>query len=164
MIWIDFTGIGLVLISFVIGFSRGFIKEIFSLVFWMLAIWVSLRFSRELSVFLEPTISHRPARVAASFLALFAITLILGGLIRWVLSLLSKKNAGLTIMDRFGGMVFGVVRGVFLVTVVVILAGLTPLRKDSWWTESTLIPPFQLLAVGLQDHSSSGMAQHISYR
>jgi membrane protein required for colicin V production len=135
MIWIDFTLIGLVLISFVIGLSRGFIKEIFSLVFWMLAIWVSLRFSRELSVFLEPT-SHSPARVAASFLALFAITLSLGGLIRWVLSLLSKKNAGLTIMDRFGGMVFGVVRGVFLVTVVVILAGLTPLRKDSWWTES----------------------------
>jgi membrane protein required for colicin V production len=149
MIWIDFTLIGLVLISFVIGLSRGFIKEIFSLVFWMLAIWVSLRFSRELSFFLEPTISHTPARVAASFLALFAITLSLGGLIRWVLSLLSKKNAGLTIMDRFGGMVFGVVRGVFLVTVVVILAGLTPLPKDSWWTESTLIPPFQLLAVWL---------------
>ncbi len=58
-------------------------------------------------------------------------------------------------MDRFGGMIFGAVRGMVVVTVVVILAGLTPLPKDSWWTESTVIPPFQLLAVWLRDHLSS---------
>ncbi|MDO9046637.1 MAG: CvpA family protein [Methylobacter sp.] len=180
MIWIDFTLIGLVFISFVTGLLRGFIKEVFSLVFWMLAIWVSLMFSREfcrigslliatlppslaVAGFLESTISHTSARMVASFAALFAITLSLGGLIGFLLSVLVKKT-GLTFMDRFGGMVFGVVRGLIVVTVVVILAGLTPLPKDSWWTESTLIPPFQLLAVWLRDHLSSGMAEYISYR
>ena len=67
-------------------------------------------------------------------------------------------------MDRFGGMVFGVFRGMTLVTVIVILAGLTPLPKDSWWMKSTLIPPFQLLAVWLRDHVSLGMAEYIKYR
>ncbi|MFA5018954.1 MAG: CvpA family protein, partial [Methylobacter sp.] len=163
MIWIDFTLIGLIFIFFVSGLLRGFTKEVFSLVFWMLAIWVSLMFSREFSGFLESTISHPSARMVASFVALFAITLSLGGLIGFLLSVLAKKT-GLTFMDRFGGMVFGVVRGMIVVTVVVILAGLTPLPKDSWWTESTLIPPFQLLAVWLRDHLSSGMAEYISYR
>jgi len=163
MIWIDFTLIGLVFIFFVSGLLRGFTKEVFSLVFWILAIWVSLMFSREFSGFLESTISHPSARMVASFVALFAITLSLGGLIGFLLSVLAKKT-GLTFMDRFGGMVFGGVRGMIVVTVVVILAGLTPLPKDSWWTESTLIPPFQLLAVWLRDHLSSGMAEYISYR
>lgn len=163
MIWIDFTLIGLIFIFFVSGLLRGFTKEVFSLVFWMLAIWVSLMFSREFSGFLESTVSHPSARMVASFVALFAITLSLGGLIGFLLSVLAKKT-GLTFMDRFGGMVFGVVRGMIVVTVVVILAGLTPLPKDSWWTESTLLPPFQLLAVWLRDHLSSGMAEYISYR
>lgn len=163
MIWIDFTLIGLVFISVVIGLLRGFIKEVFSLAFWMLASWVSLRFSREFSGFLESTISHPSARMVASFVVLFAITLILGGLIGFLVSVLAKKS-GLTFMERFGGMVIGVVRGMIIVTVVVMLAGLTPLPKDSWWTESTVIPPFQLLAVWLRDHIPSGLAEYISYR
>lgn len=163
MIWIDFTLIGLVFISLVMGLRRGFIREFFSLVFWILAIWVSLRFSREFSGFLDSTIHHPLAKMAASFVALFAITLSLGGLIGFLLSVLTK-NTGLTFMDRFGGMVFGVFRGMIFVTIVVLLAGLTPLPKDSWWAESKLIPPFQLLAVWLRDHIPSGMAEFISYR
>ncbi len=163
MIWIDYTLIGLVFVFLVTGLLRGLLKEVFSLVFWMLASWVSLRFTSEFSGFLVSTISHPPARMAASFLALFAITLSLGGLIGFLLSVLTK-NTGLTFMDRLGGMVFGVVRGMCIVTVVVMLAGLTPLPKDSWWTESTLIPPFQSLAVGLWNHVSSGMAAYINYR
>jgi membrane protein required for colicin V production len=129
----------------------------------MLASWVSLRFSREFSGFLESTISHPSARMVASFVVLFAITLILGGLIGFLVSVLAKKS-GLTFMERLGGMVIGVVRGMIIVTVVVMLAGLTPLPKDSWWVRSTLIPPFQLLAVWLRDHIPSGLAEYISYR
>jgi membrane protein required for colicin V production len=163
MIWIDFTLLGVIFIFFVIGLLRGFTKEVFSLAFWVLAIWVSLMFSRDFSGFLEPSVSHLPARMIASFVALFAITLSFGGLIGFLLTILAKK-AGLTFMERFGGMVLGIVRGLIVVTVVVILAGFTPLPKDSWWTESTLIPPFQLLAVWLRDHFSSGMAEYIIYR
>lgn len=181
MIWIDFTLIGLVFICVVVGLLRGFIKEFFSLSFWILASWVSLSFTPEfgrigfLSVatlppslaavagFLESTISQPSTRMFASFVALFIITLSLGGLIGFLLNVLIKKT-GLTFMDRFGGMIFGAVRGVIVVAVAVILAGLTPLPKDSWWTESTVIPPFQLLAVWLRDHISSGMTDFISYR
>lgn len=163
MIWIDFTLIGMVLICVVTGLLRGFIKEVFSLAFWLLACWVGLSFSSEFSGFLVSAISHPSARMVASFVALFAITLSLGGLIGFLLSVLVRKT-GLTFVDRFGGMVFGVVRGMIVVTVVVMLAGFTPLPKDSWWTESTLIPPFQLFAVWLRDHIPSGLTEYISYR
>ena len=163
MIWIDFTFIGLVVISVVMGLLRGFIKEVFSLGFWLLAGWVSLTFSREFSALLLSTISPASARMLVSFVALFAITLCFGGLIGFLLSVLAK-NKRLTFMDRFGGMVFGIFRGMTIVTVIVVLSGLTPLPKDSWWMKSTLIPPFQLLAVWLRDHVSLGMAEYIKYR
>lgn len=153
MIWIDFTLIGLVFIFLIIGLLRGFTKEVFSLVFWMLASWVGLSFYGEFSGFLKSAVSHPSARMVASFAALFAITLSLGGLIGLLLGVLTNQ-VRLTFLACFGGMVLGVARGMILVTVVVILAGFSPLPNDSWWTESSLIPPVQLLANWLRDHVS----------
>lgn len=163
MIWIDFSLIGFVVIFFVLGLLRGFSKAVFSLSFWMLASWVGLTFCREFSGFLESIISHPSARMAASFMSLFVITLSLGGLIGLLLSVLTK-DIRLTVMDRFAGMALGVVHGMVVVAVMVILAGLTSLPKDSWWTESTVIPPFQVLALWLRDHFPLGLAETISYR
>jgi membrane protein required for colicin V production len=162
MIWIDYTLSGLVFVCIVLGLWRGFIRELFALGFWILASWISLNFSREFSLYLNSGITHPAARIIVSFVALFTITLSFGGLVGFLLSLVSKKN-GLTFMDRFTGMMLGVVRGLVVITVVVILAGLTPLTKDSWWSESTMIPPFQSLAIWLRDHISSGVAEYIRY-
>lgn len=163
MIWIDFAIIGLISVFLIMGLFRGLNKEVFSLGFWLLAVGVGLSFSRDLSGFLASAISSPASRVAASFVILFVITLILGGLICVLLGALVKKT-GLTFSDRIGGLIFGVARGMVVVTVIVVLAGFTSLPKDTWWTESKLIPPFQLLAVWLRDHIPSGMAEFVNYR
>lgn len=162
MIWVDYAIIGLILISSVIGLLRGFVREAFSLVIWVVAIWVGLTFSREFSGFLNGMISYPSARIAAAFAVLFFVTLILGALVSDLLSELVKKT-GLTGSDRFAGMIFGIARGLVVVSIVVMLAGLTPLPEDSWWRESLLIPPFQSLAVWLRDHIPSGMAGYVNY-
>ncbi len=162
MIWVDYTIIGLVLISSVIGLFRGFIREAFSLVLWALAIWVGLTFSREFSSFLGDIISTPSGRIAAAFAILFFVTLIVGSLIGFLLGEIVKKT-GLTGSDRFAGMIFGIARGLVVVAIIIMLAGLTPLPEDSWWKESTLIPPFQTLAVWLRDHIPSGLAGYVTY-
>lgn len=163
MIWIDYTILGLILISLIIGLFRGFIREAFSLLVWIVAIWVGLTFSREFSVFLESVIAIPSARIAASFALLFFVTLILGSIIGYLLGELVKKT-GLTGSDRFAGMIFGIARGMVVVAVLVMLGGLTPLPEDPWWKESKLIPPFQSLALWLRDHIPSGVAGYINYR
>ncbi len=162
MIWVDYAIIGLILISSVIGLLRGFIREAFSLVIWVIAIWVGLTFSREFSSFLDGIISYPSARIATAFAVLFLVTLILGALISYLLGELVKKT-GLTGSDRFAGMIFGIARGLVVVSIVVMLAGLTPLPEDSWWKESLLIPPFQSLAIWLRDLIPSGMAGYVNY-
>ncbi len=163
MIWIDYTIIALIGISSTIGLLRGFVKEAFSLLLWVVAIWIGLNFSREFATFLEAIISYPSARIATAFALLFFITLILGSLISYLLGALIEKT-GLTGSDRFAGMIFGIVRGMVVVSLVVMMAGLTPLPEDPWWKESSLIPPFQSLAIWLRDHIPSGVAGYVNYR
>lgn len=161
MIWIDFTLIGFVFIFLVIGLLRGFNKEIFSLGFWVLASWVGLTFSRDFSSFLISSINHPNIRILVSFVALIAITLGLGRIIGFLLSAVAKETQ-LSFLERFGGMFFGMIRGMVVVTVVVFLVGFTPLPKDTWWKESTVIPPFQLLAIWLRGHLALSIADNYS--
>jgi membrane protein required for colicin V production len=114
-------------------------------------------------VVLQKVISYPSARIATAFGILFFMTLILGGLISFILNHLIEKT-GLTGTDRLLGLLFGVLRGAVLVSIMVMLAGVSPLPEDPWWKQSLLIPPFQSLAVWLKDHIPSDLAGYIHYR
>jgi membrane protein required for colicin V production len=163
MIWIDFAMIGLVIISSIIGLFRGLVREAFALIIWGLAIWVGLSFGRGFSVFLENMIAIPSARLAAGFALLFFMTLILGSIVSYLLGEIITKT-GLTGTDRFLGMIFGIGRGVLVVSIIVVLAGLTPLPDEPWWQESKLIPPFQSVAVWLRSQVPDSLAGHINYQ
>lgn len=162
LIWADYAIIGIIGVSVLMGLFRGFIKEALSLFIWMMAVWVGLNYSRPFSVYLA-SISYPSVRIAAAFAALFFATLLIGSLVSFLLSQLIVST-GLTGSDRFAGMVFGLVRGVLVVAILVMLAGMTPLPEDPWWQQSVLIPPFQSLAVWLKNLIPSGLAGYIHYR
>jgi membrane protein required for colicin V production len=58
-------------------------------------------------------------------------------------------------------MVFGLVRGFALVTLVVLLMGFTPFRRDPWWNESRLMPNFEAGARWLSDRLPAEVARYI---
>lgn len=163
MIWVDYFIIGVVIFALLNGFLRGFSLELFSLIFWLLAIVVGLSLSREFSVFLEPNFSNPLPKITASFLSLFLITLIVGGFIRVLLGK-SIKRPILTFTARLSGMVLGVLHGMVVIVLLVMLVGLTPLPDDSWWKASKLLPSFQTCAIWIRDHIPSGLAEYIHYR
>ena len=41
-------------------------------------------------------------------------------------------------------------RGIVIVAILVLFAGLTAVPKDPWWKESVFLPHFQVLAVEIQ--------------
>jgi membrane protein required for colicin V production len=66
--------------------------------------------------------------------------LIAGALIGWVLRKLMNVG-GLRGGDRFLGMLFGLARGLLLVTFVVLMLGFTATpREAAWWRQSALLP------------------------
>ncbi len=143
--WVDWTILALILISCLISIKRGFIKELLSLISWIAAIVIAWLFGGALSVVFADHIETPSVRVIAACLTLFVATLLVGALINFILAQLVKAT-GLSGTDRVLGIAFGAARGLLLVVILVGLLGFAPVRGDSWWTGSQLIPHFELLA------------------
>lgn len=145
MNWADWTIICIVLISSLIGLSRGLVKEALSLAIWVIAFFVAMTFRDPLSLLLVDYIEMPSVRQMAAFAILFAATLIVGAMVNHLLSELIKIT-GLSGTDRFLGVIFGMLRGVAVVLAIVILVPLfVSIDQDPWWQASLLIPHFQAM-------------------
>ena len=72
-------------------------------------------------------------------------------------------RSGLSATDRALGMVFGIARGIVIVAVMVMLAGLTTLPEDPWWRESLLLTHFQDVAIWLRGFLPPDIAEDIHF-
>jgi len=133
--WADYFILGLIGLSLLISLWRGFIKEAISLATWIIAVLVATTFYAPFADMLTPWIELPSARTIAGMTGLFLIVLILGALVGFLAGQLVKKT-GLGGTDRLLGTVFGAARGVILVAILVLLAGLTALPRDPWWQTS----------------------------
>ncbi len=162
MNWADIFIVGLIGLSVLVGFLRGFVREALSLITWVVAIWVGLRFSEKLAGLFAPYLEVPSVRVALSFGLLFIAVLILGAVVGYLAGELVERT-GVSGTDRIVGVVFGLARGVAIVSLLVLLAGLTVLPKDPWWKGSLLIGHFQPLALWLRDFLPADIASHFIY-
>ena len=145
MIWIDYAVLGIVGISGVISLMRGFIREALSLAGWIAAFWVALAFSGVVARWLEGYVSVPSVRVGIAFAGIFFGVLLLGGIVLRLAGLVVEKT-GMSGTDRTLGIVFGVLRGIVITALLVLLAGLTSLPRDPWWSRSVLLPHLVELA------------------
>lgn len=162
MVWVDYVIIAIVLLSALISVVRGFVREAFSLAGWIGAFWVAFTFSERLAMWFVNYISVSSMRLLVAFFILLILTLFVVALINFLISQLVEKT-GLTGTDRVLGVLFGVARGVAVVTLLVLLAGLTPVTSDSWWKESLLLPHFEVLALWLREYLPPELADDLAY-
>ena len=162
MNWADYTILVIIAISAVLSLFRGYVKEMLALVAWAAAFWVAFAFADRGAALLAGHIDTPSARLAIAFLVLFLATLLVGGLVNYLAGKLVEKT-GLTSTDRMMGLIFGLVRGVAVVAIIVLLAGLTPVPHDPWWRESQLIGHFQQLALWMRGFLPPQVASYIAY-
>jgi membrane protein required for colicin V production len=62
------------------------------------------------------------------------------------------------------GALFGLARGVLLLLALVMLAGLTPLPRQSWWRQALFAPPLETAVVALKPWLPAALAQRLQYR
>ena len=137
---VDWIILGVLVISTLMSIQRGFVKEALSLVTWIAAVIVARLFAGQFSVLLEAHIGTPSLRMGASYLILFVGTLIVGGMVNFMVGEFVKFT-GLTGTDRFLGMFFGLARGAILVLIFVAgLHYLAPVKEDGWYRESLFIP------------------------
>jgi len=137
MNWLDFVFLGIIAASVLISLVRGFVREVLSIVVWVAAFWLALRYSDGLAARLEPFVGSPTIRLVAAFAGLFIITLLLGALLNYLAGQLVGRT-GLSGTDRALGVVFGGLRGLAIVALLVLAAGLTAVPGERWWQESLL--------------------------
>lgn len=145
MSWLDLVILGIIALSALISLIRGFVKESISLLSWIAAGIVAFRYFSAMAELLEPYLADPTIRSMAAFAVLFISTLIIGAIINFIMSQLVSKT-GLSGTDKVLGVVFGGARGVLIVTMVVLLASLTPMPEAQWWQDSAMVGFFQQLA------------------
>lgn len=140
----DYTILSVVFISTLISLIRGFFKELVSLGIWILGFWVAIKFHGSCAEMLAPHIANISVRIIVSFAGLVLVVLILGSIFSHFLSFVIDKS-GLSGFDRLLGMVFGCIRGVLLIAVILLLISNTAFVEDNWWKKSVLIPHLQVI-------------------
>lgn len=162
MNWADWVILGLIGLSVIVSLWRGFIKEAFSLAVWVVAFWLAFLFAEPAAGFFTRWVGLPSARIILAFALIFLAALIVGGLLNFLIGKLVEKT-GLSGTDRVLGVVFGAARGLLIVTLVVMLAGLTPFPRDPWWHESRLLPHFEELSLWAADFLPEALGDQIGY-
>jgi membrane protein required for colicin V production len=137
---IDWVIVGVLGISTLISIRRGFVKEALSLVTWIAAVLIARLFAGQFTVVLEPYIETDSLRLGASYLILFIATLMVGGMVNYLVSEFVRMT-GLSGLDRLLGTIFGFARGGVIVLVFVALMHyVLPVDEDDWYQQSQFIP------------------------
>lgn len=162
MTWLDYGVIGLVAFSVLLGWWRGLVYEVLSLLGWAVAYIVARLFALEAVPYLPQSMGPEAVRMAAAFALLFIGTLVVSGIVAWLLSKL-VKFAGLGWLDGFLGAVFGMLRGGVMVLVLVLLAGMTGLPRAKFWREARLSTPLEQAALQARGWLPEAMAHKIHF-
>lgn len=144
----DYFVIGVVSLSALLSITRGLIKEIVSLLAWIVAFFTASRYAAEVEPFFSGLIEDDSLRMLTAYAVTFFMTLLVVMLFSMLLSTLTR-SVGLGLVDRMLGAVFGFVRGVVIVIALVLAAGFTPLPQLPVWQQAVLSKPLEILAADI---------------
>ncbi|MBU3736886.1 MAG: CvpA family protein [Methylobacterium sp.] len=162
MTMFDYAVLGVIGFSILLSMLRGFVREILKLAGWVAALLVAKSYTAQLAPLLPAGIPSDALRLIAAFAILFLATLLVSSLLAIALSEVFKQ-AGLGWFDRWLGAVFGLARGVMIVGVLVLLAGLTALPQDARWRNAMFSAPLEAMVLATLPWLPKEIAERVKY-
>jgi len=135
MTFVDWTLLGILGLSFVIGVWRGLVFEVLSVFVWIAAFVLAQWFAPEVAAKLPMAGTAQSLRYAAGFVLVFVGTAFVAGLF---VQLIKKMvtAVGLRPVDRTLGAIFGLLRGAILLLAIAVVMNMTALRSQADWQAS----------------------------
>jgi membrane protein required for colicin V production len=162
MTYFDYAMLGIVALSIAISLWRGLIREVVSLVAWLVALWVAARFAVDVSPIVPGSISSPPLRYLTAFAVLFSATVIGLELLGFFVARL-LRSVGLGFIDRLLGAIFGLGRGVLIAWILTLAGGFTTLPQRDWWRDAVLAPPLQTAVLAARPLLPLELAKRVHY-
>jgi membrane protein required for colicin V production len=158
----DYVVIIILAASVVISLMRGLVSEILSLASWVVAFVVANAYSAELAKMLPAAVPGEAVRTMVAFVALFIGVRIVMGLVSAAVSALVSA-AGLGIVDRGLGALFGFARGIIFVFAAVIVCGMTDMPQQAFWKNALLSPMAESGVRLVKPLLPESLAQHVHF-
>lgn len=147
MTWLDYAVLGVFAASLVVGAWRGLVREVISILGWVIAFLSANLLAGPLGPAMPQVIPSPELRVAVAFVAVFVGALIATSLVGLLLSKIVNA-VGLAGIDRTLGALFGTARAALIVVAAAVLAGLTSAPRQAYWRDSAS-GPLLAQAVGM---------------
>ncbi|MFJ7565916.1 CvpA family protein [Herminiimonas sp. NPDC097707] len=158
----DYLVLFVLICSIVISTLRGLVKEILSLLSWIVAFVVANAYGESLAQLLPDMVPGNTTRLIVGFIVLFIGVRILMGLLTMALDAVVKAS-GLALADRGLGGLFGLARGLLIVLAGVLLCGMTAIPQQSFWKEALFSPLAETAALTVKPFLPGDFAQHIKF-
>ena len=158
----DYLVLFVLVTSVLISMMRGLVKEIRSLVSWIVAFVIANAYGATLAKFMPEDVPGEAIGLLLAFVVLFIGVRILMGLLSMTVDALVKVT-GLSLADRTLGTLFGVARGLVIVLTAVILCGMTSIPQQSFWKNALLSPFAEQGARAIKPYLPAAYAQHVKF-
>lgn len=158
----DYLVLLVLICSVVISTLRGLIKEILSLLSWIVSFVVANAYGEELAKLLPDMVPGNSTRLIVAFIALFIGVRLLMMLITMAVDAVVKAS-GLTMADRGLGGLFGFARGLVLVLAAVLLCGMTAIPQQPFWKDAVLSPLAETAARTVKPYLPGEFARHVKF-
>ncbi len=158
----DYLVLFVLISSVVISTLRGLVKEILSLLGWIVAFVVANAYGAQLAPMLPDVLPGETARLILAFVVLFLGVRILMGLLSLAIGAVITAT-GLTLADRGLGGLFGLARGIVIVLAAVILCGMTSIPQQDFWRNALLSPMAETGARTVKPFLPAALAEHVRF-
>lgn len=149
----------ILLISLVLGCVRGFVREAISLLFWLVGLWLAWHFAHLVYPWLGGALAKPGIREWAGRAAVLFLTLLIGSAAAAIASYFVQRAAGLAVMDRVVGAIFGLMRGVVVIGLMVIGGRAVDLDLGPWWQKTKSMPAAEAVANWLERYAEPDAAK-----
>lgn len=158
----DLAAVAVVALSTLLAYARGIVRALIGVVAWVAGLVAGFALAPPLATLLPPFPEWPLLPQAIAFVLVFVLALVAGALVAWPLRAV-VHGAGLGFVDRGLGAVFGLARGLVVVLVVVLAAGLSALPQRDWWQNAILAPAFEAVALSLRPWLPQAWADRLAY-
>lgn len=158
----DYLVIFVLVCSVIISTLRGLVKEILSLLSWIIALVVANAYGQDLAVLLPDVIPGGTTRLIVAFIALFLGVRLLMMMLTMAMDAVIKAS-GLSVADRGLGGLFGLARGLVIVLAVVLVCGMTAIPQQPFWKEALFSPLAETAARTVKPFLPGDMSRHVSF-
>jgi membrane protein required for colicin V production len=148
----DLVAIAIILISSIMAFARGLMREVFSIVAFIGAAAAAYYGYGHVAPMLSGFINSPTIAAGAAIVILFVVVFIVISILTAVVAKTLHKSGEIGAIDRGAGLVFGALRGVLALALIVLLLNkiMVPERRPDWLVQAKTYPVLNDVATGIE--------------